>query len=415
MRSFPLFSALGSGSSSIARTGLMLGVDECVELTGFLRALVQTPSLSAQEGTVAEMIRQQLRTVGVHDIRTDRAGNVIARLGNGQGPTLLVDAHMDTVSPAGAAWPFGPYSATIRDGVLYGLGACDMKASIAAMVYSAKRLVEGHVGLHGNLILAFVVQEEPCEGCALKVLVEQEGIRPDWVVLAEPSDLTIKRGHRGRVLFKVTVHGKSSHGSRPDLGENAIMAAARLIFGIDLLAGGLASDPFLGAGTIAVTHIESKAASANAIPDLCTFYVDRRLTLGETATRAQTQIESVIEREGINATVEVVEYRTKTYTGYPLQARESFNPWALDPEHPLLAALSQVVQTVLGQPAPVGNWAFSTDGVYSMAEASIPTVGFGPGNPDYAHMVDEHVHLDDVVLAAHIYALLASVLLGRPA
>jgi putative selenium metabolism hydrolase len=289
-----------------------------------------------------------------------------------------------------------------------------MKASIAAIVYAAKRLVESRVELNGSLVLAFVVQEEPCEGCALKVLVEQEGIRPDWVLIAEPSDMTIKRGHRGRVLFKVTVHGKSSHGSRPDLGENAITAAARLIFGIDLLAGGLAVDPFLGAGTIAVTHIESQAASANAIPDLCTFYVDRRLTLGETATRAQTQVESVIEREGINATVEIMEFKADTYKGYPLQTRESFSPWALDPEHPLLTALSQAAQVVLGQTPTVGNWAFSTDGVYSMAEAGIPTIGFGPGNPDRAHTVDENVPLDDVARAAHVYALLASILLGKP-
>jgi len=393
----------------------MLDVDECVQMTHFLRALVQTPSLSTAEGAVAELIRHELRAVGIQDVRTDRAGSVMALLGNGDGPTLLLDAHMDTVAPTGAAWPYGPYTATVKDGFLYGLGACDMKASIAAMVYAAKRLIEAHVELHGRLVLAFVVQEEPCEGCALKILLEEQNIQPDWVVLAEPSDMTIKRGHRGRVLFKVTVRGRSSHASRPDLGQNAITAAARLIFGIDLLSGGLASDPFLGPGTIAVTHIESRAASANAIPDLCTFYVDRRLTLGETATRAQTQIETVIEREGIDATVEVVEYKSETYAGYPLQVRESFNPWALDPDHPLVAALSRAAQTVIGQPPAIGQWAFSTDGVFSMAEAGIPTVGFGPGNPDHAHTVDERVCLDDVTRAAHIYALLASNLLAKPA
>jgi putative selenium metabolism hydrolase len=182
-----------------------------------------------------------------------------------------------------------------------------MKGSIASVTYAAKRLVETDVELNGSLILAFVVQEERCEGCALKLMVEEEGIRPDWVILAEPSDLTIRRGHRGRVLFKVMVRGKSSHGSRPDLGENAITAAVRLIFSIDLLAAGLANDPFLGPGTLAVTHIESQGASANAIPDACTFYIDRRLTLGETATRAQMQIEASSSVR-IQASVEIMEY-----------------------------------------------------------------------------------------------------------
>lgn len=412
MRSFPFFSTLGS-ASPVMPNSLTLGVDERVQMTGFLRALVQTPSPSAGEQAVADLIREELSKVGVREIWTDRAGNVLASLGQDSGPTLLIDAHMDTVDPTASPWPHGAYSAAIKDGVLYGLGSCDMKGSIAGMVYAAKRLVDTSVELQGSLILAFVVQEEPCEGCALKVLIEEEGIRPDWVILAEPSDMTIKRGHRGRVLLRVTVHGKSSHGSRPDLGENAITAAVRLIFSIDLLAAGLASDPFLGPGTLAVTRIESQAASANAIPDACTFYIDRRLTLGETASRAQLQIESVIEREGIRADVEVVEYSADSYTGYRLEGREAFNPWALDQDHPLVSTLSQAAQTVLGHTPAVGKWAFSTDGVYSMAEAGIPTVGFGPGDPDLAHTVNECVRLDEVAQAAQIYALAAAMLLGR--
>ncbi len=412
MRSFPFFSAVGSGSQ-VLPANLVLRADERSQMMDFLRALVQTPSLSCDERAIAHLIQQELHQVGVGSVMTDCVGSVVARLGNGNGPTLLIDAHMDTVAPSASSWPYGPYSGTIKDGKLYGLGACDMKGSIASMVYAAKRLVETGVELNGNLVLAFAVQEEPCEGCALKVLVEEEGIRPDWVVLADPSDLTIRRGHRGRVLFKVTVHGKSSHGSRPDLGENAITAAVRLIFSVDLLAAGLANDPFLGPGTLAVTHIESQSPSANAIPDSCTFYIDRRLTLGETAARAQMQIESVVEREGIQASVEVVEYDARSYLGYRLHAREAFNPWALDQDHPLLTTASHAAQSVLGHAPAITSWAFSTDGVYSMAEAGIPTIGFGPGNPDDAHTVNDHVVLDDVAQAAQIFALLAVMLLGK--
>jgi putative selenium metabolism hydrolase len=412
MRPFP-FTSLFASPSVVTASQFALTSDDAARMTRFLRDLVQTPSVSAREGAVAELIKQELASLGTGDVCIDSAGNVIFRIGDETGPTLLIDVHMDTVSATEANWAHEPYGAVVEDGVLYGLGACDSKGSLAAAVTAAKRLIESGIPLHGQLVLAFVVQQEPCEGCALKLLLQESGIRPDWIVLAEPSDLTIKRGHRGRVLFKVTVRGRSSHSSRPDLGDNAITAAARLIFGLDLLAAQLPSDTFLGPGTIAVTHIESQAAGQNAIPDACTFLVDRRLTVGETAGRAQAQIESIIEREGIAATLEVVEYEADSYTGYHFHAREAFNAWALEQDHPLINTLSHAVQSVIGRAPAIGNWSFSTDGVFSMAEACIPTVGFGPGNPDVAHSVDEHVRLEDVASAAQVYALLAAMMLSK--
>ncbi len=408
---FP-FPPLSGASLPVTPERLALTTDECIQMTGFLRSLVQTPSPSTQEGAVANLILDELKAVGVSDVHIDRVGNVVARLGDGPGPTLLIDAHMDTVAPTASGWPYAPYEAAVQDGFLYGLGACDMKGSIAAVVYAVKRLIESGTPLHGTLALAFVVQQEPCEGCALRALMDNENIRPDWILLAEPSNMTVKRGHRGRVLFKVTVHGRSSHGSRPDLGENAVVGAARLIFGIDLLSAGMAADPFLGSGSIAVTHIESSAPSANAIPDKCVFYVDRRLTVGETATRAQMQIQTVIDREGLEATVEIAEYMASSYTGYAMCIRQAFNAWALDPDHPLIAMMSRAIRSCIGQEPEVGHWAFSTDGVYSMGELGIPTVGFGPGNPDYAHTVNEQVRLDDVARAAQVYALMVSMSLS---
>jgi putative selenium metabolism hydrolase len=412
MRPFP-FTSLFAAPSSLPMSQFALTSDDSAHMTRFLRDLVQTPSVSTREGEAAALIRRELEAVGARDVSSDSAGNIIVRLGDGLGPTLLIDAHMDTVSPTDADWVHAPYAAAVENGILYGLGACDSKGSIAAAVYAAKRLIESEIPLHGTLALAFVVQQEPCEGCALKRLLQDSGLQPDWVLLAEPSDLTIKRGHRGRVLFKITVRGRSSHSSRPDLGENAITAAARLIFGLDLLAAQLPTDPFLGAGTIAVTHIESRAAGQNAIPDACTFYVDRRLTLGETAGRAQSQIESIIEREGIPAALEVVEYEADSYTGYSFRAREAFNAWALEQDHPLINALSHAAQSVIGKSPAIGQWSFSTDGVFSMAEACIPTIGFGPGDPDAAHCVDEQVRLEDVASAAQVYAVLAAMMLSK--
>ncbi|NDJ36155.1 MAG: YgeY family selenium metabolism-linked hydrolase [Chloroflexi bacterium] len=402
------FTSIGS----VPLTKLALNAQERADMIAFLQNLVQMPSHSGEEKAAAGLIKEKLKEVGVADVSVDRVGNVIAQLGPDTGLTLLMDAHMDTVSPARGSWPHEPYAGVIEDGYLYGLGSCDMKASIAAMVYALKRLVKSGAPLNGRLVCAFVVQEEPCEGGALEALMEETGIRPDYVLLGEPSDMKVMLGHRGRVMFKVTVRGRSSHASTPELGFNAITAAARLIFGIEMLAADMASDPFMGPGTIAVTHIESEAASLNAVPHACSFHVDRRLTLGETPSRAQSQLEAVLQREGIDASIEITRYTRPSYTGYAFDVLESFDAWAIDPGHKLVQQIKSAVKAVRGQEVTTGHWPFSTDGVYSMGKANIPTVGFGPGDPHTAHTVNERVRLEDVVQAAQVYGAFAALTLS---
>jgi len=383
------------------------------DLVRFLQDLVRTPSPSTQEGRVAERLAEEMRRVGFAEVFTDRIGNVVGRVGEGGGKVLFYEGHMDTVGTGDpSSWPRDPYGAEIEDGVLYGLGASDMKGGLAAMVYGAKALLDAGVELGGDLYVVGVVQEEPCEGLGVRVLIEEEGIRPDFVVLGEATDLQISRGQRGRMEMRVVVHGRSCHASTPERGENAIYGAAKLVFGVELLALQLPRDPFLGRGSIAVTQIESAAASRNAIPDMCTLYIDRRLTLGETEAKALAEIQSIVVREGVEAQVEVSEYRATSYTGYRCQAKEFYPPWALDEDHPLVQATARAIRKTLGYRPRIGAWAFSTDGVYTMGVAGIPTVGFGPGEERFAHTVDDQIRLADVFAAARVYAQLAVEVLG---
>jgi putative selenium metabolism hydrolase len=383
------------------------------ELTRFAQRLVQTPSLSGQEGDVAALIVDHLNALGFPDVRVNAMGSVISRLGNGSGPTLLYDAHMDTVgATAPESWPYPPFAGAIEDGALRGLGAVDMKSALASMIYGARQLLPYQDQLNGTLALAFVVQEEPCEGLAIRMVIEEDGLRPDFALIGEPTNLHISRGQRGRVMFKVTVEGQAAHGSQPERGQNAIYAAARLVFAVQLLAGDLPRDPFLGPGTIAVTGIESRGASLNAIPDRCKVFVDRRLTLGETVMGAQAQLESLISRESIPATVEITTYNEPSYTGVVRVAREAHPAWALDRGHPLVTTLSQTIQAARGAAPEIGQWPFSTDGVYTMGQAGIPTVGFGPGDPNLAHTNREATPLEDLRTAARVYAEFAAALLA---
>jgi len=394
-------------------TTFKLSPEDQISLANFLRDLVQTPSPSTQEGAVAERIVTEMVDVGLRDVRVDRIGNVIGRIGPGHGPLLMLNGHMDTVKVSDpSVWSRAPFGAEIEDGVLYGLGSCDMKGGLAAMIYGMKLLHDAGMALRGDVVVACVVQEEPSEGMGSRVLIEEEGLHPDWVVLGEPTDLNVSRGHRGRLEMRLVTHGRSAHAASPALGENAIYTAARLVFGLELLAEQLAYDDFLGPGTLAVTGITSSASSRNAVPDRCELTIDRRLTLGENETMALAEVQRVIGREGVRAEVEVTEYVTTSYTGYACRTREFYPAWVMTEDHPLVMAVVSAVRAQLKRRPQVGRWDFSTEGAYTAGVAGIPTVGFGPGDPRYAHTSDECVRLADVYAAAGVYARLAVELLG---
>jgi putative selenium metabolism hydrolase len=261
-------------------------------------------------------------------------------------------------------------------------------------------------------VVACVVQEEECEGLGTRTLVEESGVRPDWVVLGEPTNLNVSRGQRGRLEMRLVTHGRSAHAASPHLGRNAIYSAARLIFGLELLAEQLGEDDFLGQGTLAVTDITSSAGSRNAVPDSCTMIIDRRLTLGENETKALAEVQRLIAREGVSADVEVTRYRTTSYTGCQCDTREFYPAWVMAADHPLVNATVQAAQAELKRRPQITCWGFSTEGVYTAGEAGIPTVGFGPGKEEHAHTANEHVRIRDVYAAARVYAQLAWKLLG---
>jgi putative selenium metabolism hydrolase len=383
------------------------------QLVSFAQGLVRLPSPSGQEGQVAARLSEEMKRVGFTEVHTDHIGNVIGRIGNGPRAKIMFEGHMDTVASGDPAkWRYGPYGAQIVDGVLYGLGTADMKGALAAMVYGAKGLIDRGAELHGSLYVVGVVQEEPCEGVALGMLMEQEGLRPDFVLIGEATNLQVARGQRGRLELKVTTHGKSCHASAPERGKNAIYEAARALVGIELMAPQMENDPFLGKATIAVTEIESSALSRNAIPDHCVLYVDRRLAGGETEAKATAQLRNLIHREGVDATVEITEYHTRSYTGYEYHARQYFPCWATPENSEWIRRVVSAIERELGYHPKIGRWDFSTDGVYSAGVAGIPTAGFGPGEEKYAHTVEEQVSVSRLVDAARVYARLAADLLS---
>ncbi len=374
-------------------------------LVDFLKELVQIPSPSGQEGALAQRLAEEMEHLGFPEVKVDKVGNVIGKIGTGDKPVLLFDGHMDTVEVGDYfSWTRDPYGGEVDGGFLYGLGASDMKGGLASMVYGLGALIKAGVKIPGTVYFIGVVQEEPSEGTALKASLSEEGIAPDFAIIGEPSSLRIIQGHRGRMGIIVTTKGKSCHASAPELGQNAIYAASRIIFGIELMSSQFLNDAFLGKGSATVTWIRSESPSRNAVPPICSFYVDRRLTLGETEAKALAEIQSIVIREGVNAEIAVNEYEARSYTGYTWKVREYYPAWFIPQTHPLVQAGLRAAEKVLGFRPPLGCWKFSTDGVYTMGEAGIPTIGFGPGDEQWAHSPDERIRIDELFAAAEVYA-----------
>ncbi|MBN2005387.1 MAG: YgeY family selenium metabolism-linked hydrolase [Anaerolineae bacterium] len=392
---------------------LALNAEGKVSLLEFLRKLVRTSSPSGSESVVAELVMNEMRRLRFHNVTIDAAGNVIGRVGPAEGPALMLNSHMDTVTSANPeAWRCEPLSATLEGTRLYGLGACDMKGGLAATIYGAAMLAQQEIALKGPILVACVGLEEPAEGTGTRVLFEEDGLKPDWVVIAEPSNLQIARAQRGHIEMELSVRGRSAHSSSPQLGDNAIYAASRLIFGMEILAEQLGNDPFVGAGVLAVTDIRSHAVSRNAVPDGCTFIIDRRLTIGETESSALLEVQRVIAREGVNATIKVIEESVTTHTGKTYKTRRASLPWVFPEQHPLVQAAMQAGRDVGLRPGTI-CWSFATEGAHSAAVAQVPTIGFGPGDPARAHTVNEFVDVEQVYAAAEVYAALGLRLLRK--
>ena len=382
------------------------------DIIRFMRDIVAIPSMDGQIREVGERIADEMEKLGFDDMWFDRMGNIVGRIGNGP-KVLLYDSHIDTVGIGDPeAWEWDPFEGKVENGILYARGACDEKGSTPGMVYGlafAKMLglLEGVTAYYlGNM-------EEWCDGLAPNALVEVEGIRPDFVVIGEPTKMQVYRGHKGRVEMKVVAKGRSAHAASNELGDNAIYKILPVIAGVRDLGPKLGDHPFLGKGKITVTDMKVKTPSINAVPDEATIWIDRRVTFGETKERALQEVESLIppeNREKGDVWVEILQYKEPSYTGFVFPVEKYFPAWALEEDHPLVQAGLKAYELYFGRPTRTGKWNFSTNGIYWMGKAGIPSIGFGPGDEIYAHTVEDQVPLKDVVDATGFYAILPALI-----
>ena len=371
-----------------------------------LSNLIKHKSLSCQEKEVASEIKKMMEEAGFDKVKIDGLGNVIGRIGNGK-KIIAIDGHIDTVDLGNLdAWEFDPLGGEIKDGYVLGRGTTDQTGGPVAAITAGRILKE--LGLENDITLyvTATVMEEDCDGLCWKYIVEEDKIKPDCVIVTEPTNLNIYRGHRGRMEIEVSFYGLSAHGSAPERGKNAIYMASRAALEIEKLNDKLADDPFLGKGSITISEFVSSSPSLCAVSDFAKIHLDRRLTWGEDKELALNEIKNIVE--GMNAKVEILNYEETAYTGLKYGMEKYYPTWKIEEDHPVIQNGVKTFKELFNQEPVVDKWTFSTNGVTINGIYKIPVIGFGPGNEELAHAPNEKVAIEHLVKASAFYAMFVS-------
>ncbi len=379
------------------------------DMSRFLRDMIAIPSESADEKKVIERIKQEMEHVGFDEITIDPMGNIIGRIGHGK-HLIAMDAHIDTVGIGEIKnWKYDPYLGYEDENIIVGRGASDQEGGMASMVYAAKIIKD--LGLEDDytLLITGTVQEEDCDGLCWQYIIEEDKIRPEFVVITEPTSCRIYRGHRGRMEIKVSTSGVSCHGSAPERGDNAIYKMAPILLELQELHKRLLDNDFLGKGSLTVSEVFFSSPSRCAVADGCTISIDRRLTDGETYLSALKEIEDLLSVKAANATVQMYEYKRPSYTGLVYPTESYFPTWVLPEDHVVCQSTVESYQNLFNEKPIVDKWTFSTNAVSIMGRYQIPCIGFGPGAEVEAHAPNERTFKDHLVKACAMYAVIPSL------
>ena len=413
------------------------------DMTAFLRNIVKFPGESCDEEAHINCIAEEMRKLGYDKVEIDPMGNVLGYMGTGE-KLIAFDSHIDTVGIGNIDnWSFDPYEGFESDTEIGGRGTSDQLGGIVSSVYGAKIMKDlGLLPEEYTVVVVGTVQEEDCDGLCWQYIINEDKLRPEFVVSTEPTDGGIYRGQRGRMEIRVEVKGVSCHGSAPERGDNAIYKMADILQDIRSLNENDAADEtevkglvkmldkkynsqwkearFLGRGTVTASEIFFTSPSRCAVADSCAVSLDRRMTAGETWESCLEEIRQLpnVKKYGEDVTVSMYEYARPSYKGlvYPIECY--FPTWVIPEDHKVTKALETAYKNLYGE-SRIGpdetiemrkarpltdKWTFSTNGVSIMGRNGIPCIGFGPGAEAQAHAPNEKTWKQDLVTCAAVYA-----------
>jgi len=376
------------------------------ELIDLLAALVRIDSVNPDlipsargEGEIAAFIadwatRRGLEVV-VQEAAPGRPNVIVMARGTGGGMNLLLNGHIDTVGLAGMTDPFTP---RMEEGRLYGRGAYDMKAGVAASLITAQRARA--LGLRGDVIVACVADEEVASLGTEAIVRELDRWRPDAAIVAEPTEMVLAVAHKGFAWFDIETFGVAAHGSRPHLGVDAIAKMGRVLVEVEKLDCDLRAHPthrHLGSGSIHASLIQG-GQEPSSYPAYCKLGVERRTIPGESMALVEAELQGLLGTCGRDDPA----FRARLSGGL---ARD---PFEVDEAADIVQMCRAHLARVTGRPAEVGGVSYWADSAL-LAAAGIPTVLLGPTGAG-AHAAEEWIDLASVAQCADIYTAVAQEL-----
>lgn len=381
------------------------------DVVDLLSELVQTPSANppGEEKEISQLVAAKLRGIGiqVQQVAAEpHRPNVIATLkGIGNGTSLVLNTHMDTVPPGDREdWTFDPFSAEIKDGKLYGRGACDNKGSLTAMIIAAKALREADITLEGDLMLTAVVDEETGGEKGTQYLVEKHLIKGDMAIACGVSNLdTIYTASRGGIRLEIITKGKLAHAAMPHLGINAVEKMAKVILAVKELKLKHTPHKLLGGPTIAPGTMIEGGVKTNMIPNTCKASFDIRTVPGQSFDEVLNEIRECLDQ--------LKQSDPQLHTD--IRVLRLTEPAEISEDEEIVQVARNVTTRITGKKPMITGIPGATDARFLINRARIPTiVDFGPGKLDQCHVANEHIEIDQVVAAAGIYALIALEVCG---
>ena len=327
---------------------------------------------------------------------------------------LAFNGHLDVVmANRDDGWDSDPFKLVECNGKLIGRGTCDMKGAVSAIANAIKLYSENSELQNSEIIVlgCFVTEEEVAEGLAFKEMLEWLKIKPDWVILGEPSQMDIARGQRGKLCFKVITRGQKAHTSVPEVGVNAAYSMARVLLAIEEFENnerskyGLNEKNNLLRTTIVATNVNTLPKENNFVPDYAECKITTRLAKGSSFNIVAKKLKSS-KYWPSNAKLVLSEYEGQSYKG-----KISFWPiehpaWETSTDNIFFKQVCSAYKVCFKKQPIVKIWPFSTDGVYSAGIENIPTLGIGPGFENVAHKSNEWIYKKDYFKAIEFYLYL---------
>lgn len=375
------------------------------EIIQLAQKLIRVPSFSGDTqglSRIAAIISEEMKKMGfsVELIEAEKGlTNVIGTFrGSAGAACLLFNGHTDVVpAQSGGDWSVDPFSAEIKEGRIYGRGACDMKGGLAAMLAAPKIAFSLFPEYRGNLILTATVDEEIGGFRGLKFAVEQ-GVKADMGIVCEPSDLKIVNVCKGLLQLRLRTKGKSAHGGVPEQGVNAISKMLKILMKLENYDFEQTPHNVLGKPTVNIGRIGG-GQRPNVVPDSCETEIDIRYLPGKNHLQIIDDLERLIvelrkKDPQIETEIEIIRYRSSLEI-----AKDS----------PVIRTIMEAAQGILGRHLELRGMITPGDSEY-LVNAGIPSVIFGPGDEHLAHSANEWIAINDILTATEIYA---AVIIGN--